>query len=126
MWFFVFGGNFKLLEFQGVLINIISMNGKAMEFDVFHVHIAQDVVAGIGHYPIFNLWSFGGGGSSQAMAGVYLWPPTQHQVKGLNQVDQDAYKLTGWSVGAPTIHMLSCIYYSHSRGSILQSLPGRK
>jgi len=48
------------------------MNGKVMEFDVFHVHIAQDVIAGIGHYPIFNLWSFGGGGSSQAMVGVYL------------------------------------------------------
>jgi hypothetical protein len=112
MWIFIFGGNFKLLEFQGVSIIIISMKGKAMEFDIFHVHIAQDVVAGIGHYPIFNLWSFGGGGSSQAMAGVYLLPPTQHQVKGLNQVDQDAHKLKGWSVGAraPTIHMLSCMY----------------
>jgi len=44
-------GNFDLVEFHGVLITIISMNAKAMDFDVFHVHIAQDVVTGIGHYP---------------------------------------------------------------------------
>jgi hypothetical protein len=40
---------------QGVLTTIKSMNGKATEFDLFHVHIAQDVVTAIGHYPILNL-----------------------------------------------------------------------
>jgi hypothetical protein len=40
---------------QGVLTTIKSMSGKAMEFDVFHVHIVQDVVTGIGDYPILNL-----------------------------------------------------------------------
>jgi hypothetical protein len=44
-------------------------------------------------YSIFNLFVVGG--TSQAMATVYLWPTTQHQVKGLNQVDQDAHKLKG-------------------------------
>jgi len=52
---YFFLGNFELLGFQGVLITIISMNAKALEFDVFHVHIAQDVVTGIGNYPILNL-----------------------------------------------------------------------
>jgi len=52
---YFFWENFELLEFQGVLLTIIPMNAKALEFDVFHVHIAQDVVTGIGHYPILNL-----------------------------------------------------------------------
>jgi hypothetical protein len=52
---YFFLGNLELLEFQGVLITILSMNAKAPEFDVFHVHIAQDVVTGFGHYPILNL-----------------------------------------------------------------------
>jgi hypothetical protein len=34
------------------------------------------------------------------MSSVYFWPGTQHQVKGLNQVDQDADKLKGLSLGA--------------------------
>jgi hypothetical protein len=52
---YLFLGNFELLEFQGVLVTTISMKAKALEFDAFHVHIAQDVVTGIGHYPILNL-----------------------------------------------------------------------
>jgi hypothetical protein len=66
-----------------------------MEFDAFHVHIVQDVVVVSAStlYSIFDLFVVGG--SSQAMACVYLWPPTQHQVKGLNQEDQDAHKLKG-------------------------------
>jgi len=67
------------------------------------------LVSAITLYSIFVLFVVGG--SSQAMARVYLWPPTQHQVKGLNQVDHDAHKLKGSSLGAPTIHMLSCIWY---------------
>ncbi len=32
------------------------MNGKGMEFDIFHVHIAQDVVFGLSsHHPISGL-----------------------------------------------------------------------
>jgi hypothetical protein len=72
-------------------------------------HKMRFLVSAITLYSIFNLFVVGG--TSQAMACVYLWPPTQYQVKGLNQVDQDAHKLKGWSSGAPTIHMLSCIWY---------------
>jgi hypothetical protein len=72
-------------------------------------HKMRLLVSVITLYSIFGLFVVGG--SSQAMAGGHLWPPTQHQFKGLNQVDQDAHKLKGWSVGAPTIHMLSRIWY---------------
>jgi hypothetical protein len=47
-----------------VILTIILMNGKGTEFHIFHVHIAQDVV-------------------------FRVWPPTDHHVKALNQVDQD-------------------------------------
>ncbi len=32
---YIFLGNFELLEFQGVLITITSINAKAMKFDFF-------------------------------------------------------------------------------------------
>jgi hypothetical protein len=57
------------------------MNGKDTEFDIFHVHIAQDV--------LFGVWPPPHIGSPWSNANLYLWPPTEHQVKGLNQVDQD-------------------------------------
>jgi len=101
---------------------------KAMKFHVFHVHIAQDVFTGIGHYPILNLWSFCGGGSSQTMSRVYLWPPTQHQVKGLKQVDQMHTNLKDEVKGHQQYICchVSGIYYSQYMGSVLLSLPGRE
>jgi hypothetical protein len=64
-----------------VILTIILMNGKGTEFDIFHVHIAQDVVYCV--RPPLHI------GSPWSNANVYLWPPTEHQVKGLNQLDQD-------------------------------------
>jgi hypothetical protein len=39
-----------------VILTIILMNGKGMEFDIFHVHIAQDVLFRVsGHHHILCL-----------------------------------------------------------------------
>jgi len=38
-----------------VLLTIIFMNGKGTEFDIFHVHIAQDVASMSGHHSISGL-----------------------------------------------------------------------
>jgi hypothetical protein len=58
---YFFGGYFQLLEFQGVLITIISMNAKALEFDVIHVHIVQDMVTDW-YWPLPNIESL-----------IFLW-----------------------------------------------------
>jgi hypothetical protein len=58
---------------------------------MYILHKIWLLVSAITLHSIFDLFVVGG--SSQAMACVYLSPPTQHQVKGLNQVDQDAHKL---------------------------------
>jgi hypothetical protein len=99
----------------------------SLTFFVYILHKVWLLVSAITLYSIFDLFVVRG--SSQAMACVSLWLPTQHQVKGLNQVDQDAHKLKGSRLGAPTIHMLSCIWYLllvHFMGSVLQPLPGRE
>jgi len=82
---------------------------QSLTFFMYILHKMWLLVLPITLYSIFNIFVVGG--TSQAMACVYLWPPTQHQVKGLNQVDQDPHKLKRWSVEAPTIHMLSSIWY---------------
>jgi hypothetical protein len=49
------------------------------------------------------------------MQRVYLWPPTQHQVKGLNQVDQDAHKLKGSSLGAAAYAIMYLVSITHTK-----------
>jgi hypothetical protein len=62
-----------------------------MEFDVFHIHIAQHVVAGIGHYPIQFLIFCGGGKLSSN--GMCL-PLATNTAPG-QRLDQDVHKLKG-------------------------------
>jgi hypothetical protein len=89
-------------------------------------HKMQFLVSAITLDSIFNLFVVGG--TSQAMACVYLRPPTQYPVKGLNHVDQDARKLKGWNLGHQQYICchVSGIYYSHYMGSVLRPLPGRE
>jgi hypothetical protein len=49
------------------------------------------------------------------MACVYFWPPTQHQGKGLNQVDQDGHKLEGSSLGAAAYAIMYLVSITHTK-----------
>jgi len=49
------------------------------------------------------------------MPRVYFWPPTQHQVKGLTQVDQDAHKLKGSSLGAAACAIMYLVSITHTK-----------
>jgi len=96
------------------------MNGKGMEFDIFHVHIAQDVVFCVRPPPHI--------GSPWSNANVYLWPPTKHEVKGLEPSRPKYLKRIKFR--APTMHMLSRILYLVlpliQTGSVSLSLRGRE
>jgi hypothetical protein len=95
-------------------------------FFMYTLHKMCSLVLAITLYWIFDLFAVGG--SSQTMSRVYLWPPTQHQVKGLKQVDQMHTNLKD-EVKGHQQHIcchVSGIYYSHYMGSVLLSLPGRE
>ncbi len=49
------------------------------------------------------------------MPHVYFWPPAQDQVKGLNQVDQDAHKLKGSSLGIAAYAIMYLVSIPHTK-----------
>ncbi len=44
-----------------------------------------------------------------------FWPPTQHQGKGLNQVDQDGHKLEGSSLWAAAYAIMYLVSITHTK-----------